>query len=401
MAWKDMNGSQRVVAVNIDIMRNKDFAHLGGITQVGSTTVSADTPYPTAGTNGRDQFYNSEFIKDMTRKQLRYLVAHEQLHKFLQHCTQYNDLHRRHPDELAQAIDYVVNGMIEEIDPKFAFVERPTIVPPLVNPKYAGMSVVQVVRDLLQQQKQGGGGGKGGTGQVIDVHIMSDESGLSQAEQAQAAQQVSDAMRQGLLVRAKLRGEAGSGGDLSAAAEDRSTDWRGPLQEFMQSIAEGDDYSRFCPPNRRMLPLGVVMPSHFSEVTGEIIVACDTSGSMGPVYPTVFGEIVRIAQHANPAALRLLWWDTKVAGEQFFQPAEFDKLKDALKPKGGGGTTVSCVADYVEAKKYKPVAIIMLTDGYIESDYRMLEIPTLWGIVDNDTFVPRRGKMINISSVRL
>jgi predicted metal-dependent peptidase len=59
---------------------------------------------------------------------------------------------------------------------------------------------------------------------------------------------------------------------------------------------------------------------------------------------------------------------------------------------------VSCVADYIAEKQYKPKAVIMLTDGYIESEYRLPELPVLWGVVENDDFVPQRGKVLRITA---
>jgi hypothetical protein len=50
----------------------------------------------------------------------------------------------------------------------------------------------------------------------------------------------------------------------------------------------------------------------------------------------------------------------------------------------------------VAEHKIKAKAVIMLTDGYIESDYRMTDMPTLWGVVDNDDFMPRAGKVLRI-----
>ena len=41
-------------------------------------------------------------------------------------------------------------------------------------------------------------------------------------------------------------------------------------------------------------------------------------------------------------------------------------------------------------------ATIMLTDGYIESQYEVPQGNVLWGVVNNSQFVPRRGKVLHI-----
>ena len=117
---------------------------------------------------------------------------------------------------------------------------------------------------------------------------------------------------------------------------------------------------------------------------------------MAGYYGLVFGEIARICQTLNPKRVRVLWWDTRIAGEQVFTTKDYAQIAKAMAPKGGGGTTVSCVAAYIREKKYKPKATIMLTDGYIESQYEVPQGNVLWGVVNNSQFVPRRGKVLHI-----
>jgi predicted metal-dependent peptidase len=147
-----------------------------------------------------------------------------------------------------------------------------------------------------------------------------------------------------------------------------------------------------------MLPQGIIMPSHFSESTGELVVACDASGSMWGILPTVFGEIARICENVRPEQVRVLFWEYEIVGEQIFKPQDYDKIADLLKPCGGGGTRLTCVAEYLQANKIKPKATIILSDGYIENDYILPEGPTLFGSVDNDHFVAHTGKTIRIYS---
>ena len=40
--------------------------------------------------------------------------------------------------------------------------------------------------------------------------------------------------------------------------------------------------------------------------------------------------------------------------------------------------------------------MIYLTDGYIEHDYRVPQLPILWGLVDNDDYTPHTGKVVRI-----
>ena len=405
MAFKDLSLPDRLVAVHTDMLRHADFCILGSVSQVGNVII--DDLLPTAGTDGVNVHYNPDFIHDMSRKQLRYLVAHEQAHRAFRHCTEYRHIKAKYPDEFAQAIDYVVNWQIEQLDTKGDFLERPTSVPPLVNAKYANMGVLEIIRDLLQNPPPQGSPKP----QPMDVHMdppddakegegEGEEEGAAGKKSAAAeiAKALQDAVLQGEIVQQQLRKERGdmAGGASLSGFRERITDWRGPLRRFVTEACEGDEHSRFNPPARRFLPLGILMPSHYSEAAKELVIAPDTSGSMYDVLPLVFGEVARICQSVMPAKVRVLWWDTKVQSEQVFEPKDYAQIAKLMAPKGGGGTTVSCVAQYMRAKNIKPTATIMLTDGYVESQYEVVAGNVLWGVVGNTAFRPVRGKVLHI-----
>ena len=392
--WDKLSAPDRVIAVHVDFSNNKDFAGLSGVVYVGDVKFE---DIGTAGTDGRDVYYDPAFVSGLSRKQLRYLVAHEALHKALMHCTNYNELSKKYPQLCNMAMDYVVNATIEEIDPNFTFVERPTEPAPLIDPKYQGCSFIEVLQDLLrnpppQQQNQNGKGG------AMDEHMFGKAVELGSKEANELGRQIDDAVRQGKILADKIAGKGSRGSALDRATQKRDTNWREHMREWITTLCEGDEYSRFAPPNKRLLPLGVIMPSHFSEATGELIIACDTSGSMGGIYPTVFGEIARIAQNVNPDGVRVIWWDSEVCGEQLFKPHEFDKIGSLLKPSGGGGTSPNCVVEYIKAKKYQPKGVVWLTDGYLDGSDGKVDVPALWGVVDNDRFVPPQGKAVRIYS---
>ena len=385
--YNDMTPHERVTAVGIDLTRNALFAQLSGVAMVGRIEIT--DRLPTAATNGRDEYYNPDFVLAQNRKQLRYVRIHENLHKMLKHCVEYKDVCKRYPKLSNVAMDHVINLIIEEIDPNFAWVERPTV-PPLVDAKYKGWGFLRVLRDLIDQgDEEGGQGGEGG----FDDHRFDE---LDDDEMEETGRRVDEAGRQGKILAEKLAGNGKGGGRLDLNATKRNTEWRQHLREFFDTICKGDEHSRFVPPNKRFAPLGILLPSHFSYNKGEIIIAGDTSGSMGPIYPILFGEIAQIAQTVMPDALRVIWWDTSVCGEQLFKPDEYHSIATLMKPMGGGGTTPQCVVNYIAEKQYKPRAVIWLTDGYLDGNNAVVPCAALWGIVDNESFVPPQGKAIHI-----
>lgn len=393
MSFDKLTPNQKIQAANIDCMRHHKFALLSGIICMGKSEIKDGMP--TACTDGKNKYYGAEFISNLNRKQLRYVVLHENFHVALKHCVlpAYIGYVKRFGPQINNvAMDFVVNGLIEELDPDFKFVERP-VQSMCIDKKYQGMSYPQVLQDLLKDAKE--------MPMPMDDHQMDGEGEgtgepMSADEKEKLGKMIDDANRQGELLVRKMRGDEAGGRDILGTAQERVTNWRDALQDFINSVCVGDENSRFCPPNKRLLASGFIMPSHFDETIGEIIIACDTSGSMHWAYPVVFGEVARIAQNTRPDSVRMLWWDTDVCGDQTFKPDQYPDIAKALAPKGGGGTVVSCVADYIDEHKIKAKAVIMLTDGYIESDYRMTDMPTLWGVVENDDFVPRAGKVMRI-----
>lgn len=398
--WEKLHAHDRIIAVHVDISNNKSFAGLSGVVYVGDIKFVEDCS--TAGTDGRDVIYNEQFVMGLTRKQLRFVVLHEAMHKALQHCTTYAELSKKYPLLTNMAMDYVVNATLFEIDPHFQFIEKTTEPEPLFDTKYQGWSFVEVLQDLLKNCKLSNvdgvelvEGGEGGT--PLDAHIFG-KLPMDSKEAKENGRQIDDALRQGKVLADRLAGTKSSNNPLDRATQKRDTNWREHVREWIVSLCEGDDYSRFAPPNKRLLPLGIVMPSHFSESTGELIIACDTSGSMGAIYPTVFGEIARIVENVQPDGVRLLWWDSAVCGDQYFKPHEFANIASLLKPAGGGGTSPECVVQYIRANKYQPKGVVWLTDGYLDGSDGKVDVPALWGVVDNDHFTPPQGKAVHIYS---
>jgi predicted metal-dependent peptidase len=397
MTFEKMTLNQRIQAANIDCMRHPQYALLSGVICMGKSEVSKNIP--TAATNGRDKKYGEAFIQPLNRKQLRYLVLHENFHVALKHCILYRRETKAMPRLANIAQDYVVNALIEELDPDFTFVERPTQTL-LIDRKYFGWSFPQVLNDLLKQgrkepDKDGEGNGGDDFDEPLDVH---EDPVFDDAEdEQQHSKNVDDANRQGEMLARKLAGKGGGGRDIFGHAKERTTNYVEAMQDWLVSVCSGDENSRFCPPNKRMLASGYIMPSHFNETVGELILAPDTSGSMSPYYRLIFGEIARMLSQVRPEAVRILWWDNEVCGDQVFKPVDYEQIATLLKPQGGGGTTPQVVVDYILHHKINAKAIVWLTDGYLGCDTPNTPMPSLWGVVENETFVPTHGKLVRIS----
>ena len=104
---------------------------------------NADAWCPTAATEGRHFFYNSEFINRLSLKECEFLFGHEVLHVVYDHMGRRGD---REPRLWNIADDYCVNSDLIE----YRIGEKITKVPILYNNKYDGMSAEEVYDDLYK-----------------------------------------------------------------------------------------------------------------------------------------------------------------------------------------------------------------------------------------------------------
>ena len=242
----------------------------------------------------------------------------------------------------------------------------------------------------------GDGSGDNGPPQGFDSHDWDGAAELTPDEKRELARDVDEAIRQGALIAGKM----GSGGDrdLEQLLEPQ-IDWREVLREFIQTTCAGNDYSTWQRPNRRYVSSGYYMPSGISEQVGELVIAVDTSGSIGQLELTAFmSEIQAICDTVHPDHIRLLYWDTRVCQDEKYDMHQLDELVKTTKPKGGGGTNVECVTDYLTEHGVKPQAAIVLTDGYLGGSWGQWSCPVLWCILDNKSAKPDTGKHVNITS---
>jgi len=103
---------------------------------------------------------------------------------------------------------------------------------------------------------------------------------------------------------------------------------------------------------------------------------------------------VSICESVQPDAVRILWWDTQVHGQQVFTD-NYANIASMLKPQGGGGTRVSCVSEYINKHKLKAECVIIFTDGYLENNVKWeISDPTLWMITENKDWEVPSGKKV-------
>jgi predicted metal-dependent peptidase len=169
-------------------------------------------------------------------------------------------------------------------------------------------------------------------------------------------------------------------------------DWREVFREFVQSAMRGKDEYTWRKMNKSYLANDMYLPSMHSETMGELVVAIDTSGSIDNEQISEFAsELASICETCSPDKVRVLWWDTKVHGEQIFE-GNYGDIAKMLKPQGGGGTHVGCVSEYIIKSSINAEALVIFTDGYVENNPKWeVTTPTMWFVTQNSSFVPPAG----------
>lgn len=398
-----MTEEDRVKKAHIALMKHPETALYSGVMMMGESSID-DSPNVTAYTDGVNKRYGRMFLQKICKDQLEVngLVLHENLHIALRQMVHNRDLFMEDRRRANMAADFVVNSIITNLKDK-SLAKLPE--GGCYDPKYDNMNMREVYR-LLEQEEGGGGQGKGkgegggeggggsgsdGGGYQFDEHDV--DHGMTPEQLKEMDGRIDRALREGALLAGRL------GVDIPRSITEilePKVNWRDALRDFVTSSCKGKDEFTWRKFNRRLLPNDIYLPTVESETIGEVVVAIDTSGSIGERELNEFaGELMSICEAVEPEAVRVLWWDTKVHGEQKFRPDSYANLGSMLKPQGGGGTTVSCVPKYINKHNIKAECVIVFTDGYVEDKVDWdIPTPTLWLVTERKGWTPPSGKVV-------
>lgn len=397
---QELTAEQRILKAMTAIMGCPKYVALGGALLIGTHTVKEDVP--TAYTDGKNCYYGRAFVDSLSDAELRFLILHETYHMLFRHLTSWQHLYEEDAQLANKACDYVINLMITD-ENKDGFATMPVDDDGnyigLLDEQYRNMHEGDVYAALRkekennpdQQEGEGEGDGAG-----LDEHDWEGAQEMSAEEQRELSREIDQAIRQGALT----AGKVGGGGSLAVEQLlQPEVDWRAALREFITSTCRGNDDSTWRRPSRRHMAMGILRPSGSSEQVGELLIVPDTSLSMGQRELTrCITEIKGVCDTVKPESVRVLYWDTEVRGDELYGNGglPIEQLVQTTKPKGGGGTTISCVTDYIRDKGIKAQAVIVLTDGFLGGVWGTWDVPVLWGILNNKLAKPKTGKTLHI-----
>lgn len=338
---------------------------------------------PVAATDGSNLILNPvEFFKRSLGQRI-FITAHEIVHCMWNHCAlsrqyrlsgkvKYSDGTELpyDPQLMNVAMDLVINDLliackIGEFPPDGCHD------PKLVTHKD---SFLDAYKKVYKQKPNGGGGG---FDQLLDP-------GAAQGKHPDQAVQDRSQTAWDVAVAAAMSA-AKAQGKLPAALERLFTDmleptasWQDLIRAFFARKVGSGSYD-WRKPDRRLIQRDIYAPQRSGNGCGDVVVAVDTSGSIGqPQLDVFFAELRGILEDVRPNRLHLVWCDAKV-----HHVDELDQCSDlgGLKPRGGGGTDFRPVFEWIDENDVRPDALVYLTDG--EGDFPDAEpnYPVLWGSI--------------------
>ncbi|WP_300155399.1 VWA-like domain-containing protein [Solidesulfovibrio sp.] len=167
--------------------------------------------------------------------------------------------------------------------------------------------------------------------------------------------------------------------------------WAVVLRRFILSRAVSD-YT-WSPPNRRHVHLGLYLPSPRSQQLGDVVLAIDTSGSVGEALLRAFCAELSAILDACDTRLVVYFCDA-AASEPLFL-GRSDPLP-ALFPKGGGGTDFRPVFAKVEEAGLRPACLIYLTDMECNRFPEQPPYPVLWAVPESARNRPPFGDVLEL-----
>lgn len=360
---------------------------------------------PTFATDGDRLLFNPEYALSLSEREVLGVVAHEVLHCALGH-------HARRGTRNALrwniACDLAVNPVLlgagfelpqgRLLPGEGEFVSWPTGLSAEEYyarlPDGGGQSPGESDGGESANNSEGDGdsGGSpgdypGGCGSVQDA-----------GDGSPAMQQASEARWQVAVAQAARIAQERGKGDLSAGLERTieqvlrpSVPWREVLREFVTRTSRND--YRWNRPNRRFVARRLYLPTLAGESLGEVVVAVDTSSSIGQAEFDRFAAEVQGIVEAYDVNLTIIFHDTVVAEVEEWSPAD-GPIK--LRPRGGGGTSHCCVFRWLAERGLDPSCLICLTDLFTTFPQVSPPYPVLWAVVGDSRGQPPFGQKLSI-----
>jgi predicted metal-dependent peptidase len=335
--------------------------------------ISADDWCPTAATDGRNLYYNTQFFNAMTNKEVEFVIAHEVLHCVFDHLGRRGD---RDPKLYNISADYIVNNLL--IRDRIG--HNPKLIQCYHDTKYEGWASEEVYDELFKNAEKID---LDALGEMLDEHLeWGDDDGEGDGEgdgkdgkgkgkgrpklSEDDLRAVRDEIMEATIQAHQAAGAGNTPGEITRMIKELTEpkmNWRELLRQQIQSTIRSD-YTFSRPSRRSSTSGGAILPGMNYAETIDITVGIDMSGSIGDDQGRDFlSEIKGIMEEYKDYRIKVWCFDTKVYNEQDFSSDCGEDLTD-YHIMGGGGTDFDANWTYMKDHDIQPKKFIMFTDGY-------------------------------------
>ena len=326
---------------------------------------------PTAATDGKHLFYNTQFFNALSNKEIEFVIAHEILHCVFDHI-----IRREDRDAMIYniACDYIVNNTL--VRDKIG--EPVKMIQIYQDWKYDGWQSEAVYDDIYKKAEENGKKFLEQMGELLDEHIDWESKpskpktgkGGSKPDQRpsytkEEMKKIRDQIKENMISSAQSAGA----GNIPAEVErmikeltEPKMNWREILRQQIQATIR-NDYT-FSRPSRKGWHTGVVLPGMNFDQQIDCAICFDMSGSIGDDQAVNFlSEVKGIMDEFKEYNLKLWCFDTAVYNEKDYSSSDGEDFSE-YKPIGGGGTEFMVNWEYMKEHDIVPKKLIMFTDGY-------------------------------------
>ena len=350
----------------------------------------------TLATDGRNFYYNNDFVHKLTPREAEFGFAHEVLHNVFDHMGRRND---RDPQLSNIAADYAANQILK--DENIGHV--PEWIKIYQDNKYRGWSYEQIYADVEEKAIKID---MSQLGELLDEHLDGEGEGEGEGDQdgkdgkgrpkltAEEKKKIRDEIKEAVVAAAQAAGAGKVPAGIARMIQDFTEpqmDWRQLLRMNIQSIVKSN-YS-FSRPNRKSQHCGAILPGLMNEETIDVSVAIDMSGSISDKQAKDFiSEVKGIMDEYKDFKLDMWCFDTSVYNYAQFTGDTAEDIHD-YKVNGGGGTDFEVNWQFMKDNDISPKKFIMFTDGYPcgswgDEDY----CDTLFIVHGNDSIISPFGQ---------
>jgi len=427
-----MNSEERIIKARAKLMKG----NIGMASMLLSLTlIEANERCDTMATDGVNIYWNDEFVKTLTDKEIQAVLVHEASHVIWEHPLR---IGKRNHAIWNVATDYVINSWIAYD----LYMELPK--DGLLDRKYRGQSAEQVYRTLTNDdealqdaidemksksddsdsdesesgegegegegdaENEGEGVGKGSGKSLTEelenmkpssggVSMPKDEEGNDLSESALS--EIKENIQRTISMADKLEGVSDSGNSIMGGAvqtmNESYVNWVDVMKDLLTSaISNNPTWSRL---NKRHSWRGVNLPSKDKEPQGgEIVVAIDTSGSVSQEELNIFAtETQSLCEECGINKIRVTYCDTSIIRNpttgEWWDEFDLDNEELEFNLRGGGGTRFEPPFNLFNDETDDTddvIAFIYFTDGYCDVRAEVEpSVPVIWALSTNQNYM--------------